>query len=148
MHSKRRYKIFICSVILGELINRSFRNWKGFSILPRHHTHYNVMWESASRPSGQCISSLCSSRSAQNNFKKYLERRCLRTLLLENVFPNLTVRYTRRCLRSKQKAKLSTEQRKTAESQLAENGATPNNVESAIVAAIGSMGERIVSSIG
>ena len=34
------------------------------------------------------------------------------------------------------------------ESQLAENGATPNNVESAIVAAISSMGERMVSSIG
>ena len=29
MHSKRRYKIFICSVILGEL--KSFRNYKGFS---------------------------------------------------------------------------------------------------------------------
>ena len=27
MHSKRRYKIFICSVILGEL--KSFRNYKG-----------------------------------------------------------------------------------------------------------------------
>ena len=35
-----------------------------------------------------------------------------------------------------------------AESQLAENGATPNNVESAIVTAISSMGERIISSIG
>ena len=30
MHSKRRYKIFTCSVILGEL--KSFRNYKGFSI--------------------------------------------------------------------------------------------------------------------
>ena len=30
MHSKRRYKICICSVILGEL--ESFRNLKGFSI--------------------------------------------------------------------------------------------------------------------
>ena len=30
MHSKRRYKICICSVILGEL--ESFRNYKGFSI--------------------------------------------------------------------------------------------------------------------
>ena len=29
-HSKRRYKICICSVILGEL--ESFRNYKGFSI--------------------------------------------------------------------------------------------------------------------
>ena len=29
MHSKRRYTIFICSVILGEL--ESFRNYKGFS---------------------------------------------------------------------------------------------------------------------
>ena len=29
MHSKRRYKIFICSVILGEL--KSFRNYNGFS---------------------------------------------------------------------------------------------------------------------
>ena len=33
MHSnlKRRYKIFICSVILGE--PKSFRNYKGFSIV-------------------------------------------------------------------------------------------------------------------
>ena len=31
MHSKRRYKIFTCSVILGEL--KSFRNYKGFSII-------------------------------------------------------------------------------------------------------------------
>ena len=31
MHSKRRYKICICSVILGEL--KSFRNYKGFSII-------------------------------------------------------------------------------------------------------------------
>ena len=29
MHCKRRYKILICSVILGEL--KSFRNYKGFS---------------------------------------------------------------------------------------------------------------------
>ena len=28
MHSKRRYKICVCSVILGEL--ESFRNYKGF----------------------------------------------------------------------------------------------------------------------
>ena len=35
MHSKRRYKICICSVILGEL--ESFRNHKGFSIMfPKH----------------------------------------------------------------------------------------------------------------
>ena len=34
MHSKRRYKICTCSVILGQL--ESFRNYKGFSIiLPR-----------------------------------------------------------------------------------------------------------------
>ena len=31
MHSKRRYKICICSVILGEL--ESFRNYKGLSII-------------------------------------------------------------------------------------------------------------------
>ena len=31
MHSKRRYEIFICSVILAEL--KSFRNYKGFSII-------------------------------------------------------------------------------------------------------------------
>ena len=31
MHSKRRYKICICSVILGEM--ESFRNYKGFSII-------------------------------------------------------------------------------------------------------------------
>ena len=31
MHSKRRYKICNCSVILGEL--ESFRNYKGFSII-------------------------------------------------------------------------------------------------------------------
>ena len=31
MHSKWRYKICICSVILGEL--KSFRNYKGFSII-------------------------------------------------------------------------------------------------------------------
>ena len=31
MHSKRRYKICICSFILGEL--SSFRNYKGFSII-------------------------------------------------------------------------------------------------------------------
>ena len=31
MHSKRRYKICICSVILGEL--EHFRNYKGFSII-------------------------------------------------------------------------------------------------------------------
>ena len=31
MHSKRRYKICVCSVILGEL--ESFRNYKGFSII-------------------------------------------------------------------------------------------------------------------
>ena len=31
MHSKRRYKIFICSVILGEL--KSFRNYNGFSFI-------------------------------------------------------------------------------------------------------------------
>ena len=33
MHSKRRYKICICSVILGEL--ESFRNYEGFSIILR-----------------------------------------------------------------------------------------------------------------
>ena len=34
MHSKRRYKICICSVILGEL--EPFRNYKGFSdIFPK-----------------------------------------------------------------------------------------------------------------
>ena len=31
MHSERRYKICICSVILGELV--SFRNYKGLSII-------------------------------------------------------------------------------------------------------------------
>ena len=31
MHSKRRYQICICSVILGEL--KSFRNYKGLSII-------------------------------------------------------------------------------------------------------------------
>ena len=31
MHSKRRYKICICSVILGQL--ESVRNYKGFSII-------------------------------------------------------------------------------------------------------------------
>ena len=31
MHSKRSYKICICSVILGEL--ESFRNYKGFSFI-------------------------------------------------------------------------------------------------------------------
>ena len=31
MHSKRRYEICNCSVILGEL--ESFRNYKGFSII-------------------------------------------------------------------------------------------------------------------
>ena len=31
MHSKGRYKICTCSVILGEL--ESFRNYKGFSII-------------------------------------------------------------------------------------------------------------------
>ena len=36
MHSKRRYKICICSVIVGELESReleSFRNYKGLSII-------------------------------------------------------------------------------------------------------------------
>ena len=33
MHSRRRYKICICSVILGEL--ESFQNYKGFSVLPK-----------------------------------------------------------------------------------------------------------------
>ena len=31
MHSKRRYKIFTRSVILGEL--KSFQNYKGFTII-------------------------------------------------------------------------------------------------------------------
>ena len=31
MHSKRRYKICICSVILGEL--EAFRNYKGVSVV-------------------------------------------------------------------------------------------------------------------
>ena len=31
MHSKRRYKICICSVILGKLV--TFRNYKGLSII-------------------------------------------------------------------------------------------------------------------
>ena len=31
MHSKRRYKICICSVILGEL--EAFQNFKGFSVI-------------------------------------------------------------------------------------------------------------------
>ena len=31
MHSKRRYKICICSVVLGQL--ESFRNYKGFGII-------------------------------------------------------------------------------------------------------------------
>ena len=31
MHSKRRYKICICSIVLGKL--QSFRNYKGFSII-------------------------------------------------------------------------------------------------------------------
>ena len=31
MHSKRRYKIRICSVVLGQL--ESFRNYKSFSII-------------------------------------------------------------------------------------------------------------------
>ena len=31
MNSKRRYKIYICSVILGEL--ESFRNYEGLSII-------------------------------------------------------------------------------------------------------------------
>ena len=35
MHSKRCYKICICSVILGQLIIESFRNDKGFSIIFR-----------------------------------------------------------------------------------------------------------------
>ena len=33
MHSKRRYKIRIRSVVLGELEHESFRNYKGFSII-------------------------------------------------------------------------------------------------------------------
>ena len=33
MHFVRRYKICICSVILGELIFESFRNYKGLSII-------------------------------------------------------------------------------------------------------------------
>ena len=31
MHSKRRYKISICSVIIGDL--EAFRNYKGFSVI-------------------------------------------------------------------------------------------------------------------
>ena len=31
IHSKKRYKICICSVILGEL--EAFRNYKGFSVI-------------------------------------------------------------------------------------------------------------------
>ena len=31
MHSRRRYKICICSVILGEL--EAFRNYKGFNVI-------------------------------------------------------------------------------------------------------------------
>ena len=31
MHSKRRYEICVCSVVLGEI--ESFRNYKGFSII-------------------------------------------------------------------------------------------------------------------
>ena len=33
MHSKRRYKICIPSVVLGELEHESFRNYKGFSTI-------------------------------------------------------------------------------------------------------------------
>ena len=33
MHSKRRYKICIRSVVLGELEHESFRNYKGFNII-------------------------------------------------------------------------------------------------------------------
>ena len=31
MHSKQRYEICVCSVVLGEI--ESFRNYKGFSII-------------------------------------------------------------------------------------------------------------------
>ena len=34
MHSKRRYKVCICSVILGQL--ESFRNYKGFCVIKLH----------------------------------------------------------------------------------------------------------------
>ena len=33
MHSKRRYRRFICSVILGELKSFEIFNYKGFSII-------------------------------------------------------------------------------------------------------------------
>ena len=40
MHSKRRYKICICSVLLGELV--SFRNYKGLSIIFPKKLRWNL----------------------------------------------------------------------------------------------------------
>ena len=45
MHSKRRYEICICSVILGEL--EPFRNYKGLSIIfPKMLDAYLTYYES------------------------------------------------------------------------------------------------------
>ena len=45
MHSKRRYEICICSVILREL--ESFRNYKGFSIIfPKFLEQFITYYES------------------------------------------------------------------------------------------------------
>ena len=47
MHSKRRYKICICSVILGEL--EAFRNYKRFSVIfPKILIQLNVFSENFS----------------------------------------------------------------------------------------------------
>ena len=42
---KRSYKIFISSVILGELVlNESFRNYKSFSLIFPEHFRVNLMY--------------------------------------------------------------------------------------------------------
>ena len=58
MHSKRRYKICICSVILGEL--ESLRNYKGLSIIFHKNFRCNLKY---------CESETFSDFSLHSNFK-------------------------------------------------------------------------------
>ena len=68
MHSRQHYKIFICSVILGDL--ESFRNYKGFStIFPKILGEFN-----AYEKENFCYSSLHHILESENFRFSFLQR--------------------------------------------------------------------------
>ena len=68
MHSKRRYKTFICSVILGEV--KSFRNYKGFSNYFSERFRCNLTFYESENFSDSSLQYILESENFRSPFSK------------------------------------------------------------------------------